>query len=269
MSRRLLDRPEITSHDVVTRAMHRTGSDDFDGTEWIPALEVLTRSLDREAGLSLPGRRRVRGELVDLLVARRIVPDAVRGARRPVVLITGPEPAGIAALDVALGAPAGRGERLLRSAFASMSFETEWHVPAYAEWLAELDSGAWCADLARRSGFVDDPAPVEVVGAVQLGEHLDAARRAFPGALVVEIERPLDDAVVATTALSVEQRAAVSREVDAAKVERYWRWRLGLRAERRAAGGVTADLTLTHDDLVADPAATARLVLSAAGLPPA
>jgi hypothetical protein len=85
MSRRLLDRPEIVSHDIVTRAMHEAKSDDFGGMSWSEPLEVLTRSLDREASLTMSGRRAARTFLTELLVhAARL--------RRPTTTVTSAPP---------------------------------------------------------------------------------------------------------------------------------------------------------------------------------
>lgn len=265
MPRRLLDRPEIVSHDIVTRAMHRAGTDDFGGTAWTEPLEVLTRSLDREALLSLPGRRRARLDLVGRLVARTLAPAEPGG--RPVALVTAPDSDCLEAIERALGSRVGRGAALLESSFTSQTFEVRWHLPSYAEWLAEADLAPVYRDAAERSARLADDAPVEVVGAVEFGERRAELETAFPGALFVEVTRDLDEAVATTTTDSAATRRSSSSDVDVGKVERYWRWRLGLRAERLAAGR-PADVTVAYDELLTSPALVASRVFDAAGVSP-
>ena len=259
MSRRLLDRPEIVSHDIVTRAMHEAKSDDFGGMSWSEPLEVLTRSLDREASLTMSGRRAARDRLVARLLDRRPIRDVTSDGTGavPTVVVTGPDPDSVRSGEQALGGSGIDGITLLESTFTSMSFEVDAHIPSYAEWLTEADLHAPYADVARRCTH-------RVLGAMDFAERTAEIDRALPGALLVEIDRPLEDAVEAITHHSVLGRRPDSRTVDPAKVERYWRWRLGLRQERRA-GARPADLTVGYDELVAAPAAFAAAVASAVG----
>lgn len=265
LRRQLHRRPEIVSHDIVTRAMHRSGADEFDGTGWTEALEVLTRSLDREANLHTVGRRRVRDELIDL-VARRAAPVPPEDQRSPGILVTGLDPDDVAVVvDAWAGGPAaGRNRSCLRSTFASLDFETSWHLPTYAEWLAETDPTAALLDLARRSRTADGDADREVVGATQFMEHLPALRRAFPGALLVEVHRDPDAAAAVAALRAIEARRRDSDAVDEVKVERYWRWRTGMLADRRAAQGVGDGpvLDVDHGELT-DPGAIARRIRAA------
>lgn len=276
MARRLIqDRPELVAHDVVTRAMHRTGGDDFDGTAWIEPLEVLTRSLDREAGLSRTARRAARAQLVDRLSQR--APTVARPpidtsppvrASGPTVVVVGLDPMLVGALESALGAEAGRGLRLLDGAFSSQRDEWQWHVPSFSEWLAEADFVPICHDVARRSRATSPATSVDVVAAGQLVEQLPAVRIAWPDAVIVEIHTDPGSAARVVTDLSIERRRSNGIDVDEAKVGRYWRWRLDLSAERRAAW-VPIGPTLDVDgaEVAADAAAVAARVQSIIGAP--
>lgn len=263
MARRLLDRPEIVAHDIVTRAMHRTGSDDFDATSWTEPLEVLTRSLDREARLTIGGRRRARAQLISLLVARRpAIPTKTIAQMECGVAISGPDPEGIAILATALGAASTAVTRPFEMAFTSLAFEVRWHLPSYAEWLTGSDLSDSYLDVARRlAATAGEDRPV--IGGIELIEHQAALRAAFPRFTLVEIERDPEASASALTAATVAARRRASNDVDAVKVERYWRWRLGLRAERRAATGFKPTITVRHSDLLADPRAAARLIIEA------
>lgn len=169
----------LESHDVVTAAMRRTGSADLGDLEFSERLEVLCRSLQSEAGLTLAGRRAARAWCVDAL-ARRIERD--RGTTTTSVATgTGgppggrptPGPPGIfvtglaADLNAAVAAaltdgvgtdrePGAGGERdaaavsdgrptavddewWLRRDIASMDVEHHWHVPAFAEVFDDAD----------------------------------------------------------------------------------------------------------------------------------
>ena len=128
---------------------------------WSEPLEVLTRSLDREARLTADARRRIRDELVTLLSARA-VPEGAAATRT--VFVTGLPGSAADVLAAALGHAE---PDAFLTGFVSLSFDLRWHVPTYAEWLAE-------ADLAPTYQAVRDgtAAPAVLSGAFHL-ERLD------------------------------------------------------------------------------------------------
>lgn len=223
MERSPRDRPELVAHDIVTRALHRSGTGDIPGADWIEPLEVLTRSLDREARLHRAGRRAIRRDLVDLLVGR-----ANRAPEPPRRLVVATSPDDVAALARALGDDPAVAPVALEPAFASMTFELRWHVPGFAEWLD-------AAGTVGSTGFV---------GAAHPLDDRD------PPAPIVRITRPSDEAAAEVAAASVEARRRYSDDVVPEKVERYWSWRLGLAAERAAArpAALEIDRRLLHTD---------------------
>jgi len=267
MLRRWLDeRPEVAAHDVVTRAMHRAGRDDFDGTAWSEPLEVLTRSLDREARLHHAGRRRARDELIALLASRdQPRPPTVAGAgangtaapARPVVIIAGLEGSGASELAELVAGPGGDsalGATLDESEFVSLSFEQRWHLPRYAEWLAATDPDALWARIRRRvDALAATPGPPIVLSGAQHLEHLDAIARAFPDATLVQVHRDTAECVAITVEASIAARRNYSDQVDPLKVARYWAWRIGVLLERNA---------LARSSLATEPAA--RVVIDVA-----
>ncbi|MFN8051632.1 MAG: sulfotransferase [Acidimicrobiales bacterium] len=266
MLQRWLDRrPEIAAHDVVTRAIHRTRSEDFGGLAWSEPLDVLTRSLDREARLTRAGRLRVRRDLVAQLAARAAPagdePPADRGPEHAPVFVVG------------LPATEGLGDALRAGttpnavdpfAFVSLRHEERWHVPGYAEWLSEADLTP-SYESARRSlaGEERPHRPRRVVeGAVHL-EHVDLIARVLPSATVVHVRTDVAASVRATAERSLVLRRRDSDEADADKVHRYWEWRVGVMAEH----GATALASFTgrlvevdHGEVAAAPDAVARQV---------
>lgn len=246
--------------------MHRRRTDDFGGTAWMEPLEILTRSLDREARLTMAGRRRARSDLVAHLVGRTVEPDDGPAVRRPRVIITGSHPEAVATVEAALGSPPGRGTALLESSFVSPTFELRWHVPAFAEWLLDADLDAQFADIAARSSRRTDAAAVEVIGIVGLQGHIGRLAAALAGAIVVVVDTDPDLATAEMTRRCVLARSRDSKAVDGVRVERYWRWRIGLGEERRRAETpLPGSITLEHDAVLDDPATAAATVLAAAG----
>lgn len=252
-------RPEIAAHDVVTRAMRRSGRADFGGEDWSLPLEELCRSLDREARLTPAGRRAARDELVDVLVSRVAPPtDGVaggagaRGTGAPVVVTGLP---GSGADDVARALGRHRPDAV-EAAFVSLDHEIRYHVPAYAEWLDTADLRPAYAAARRRLDEATGRIGHDVIaGAVHLA-HPDLVREELRPALVVVVDRDPDDCVIDVVAASTEARRRTSTEVDPGRVLRYWRWRVESLAEHRRGWGAAGDLVVP----AGDPAAIALRV---------
>lgn len=237
MSRGWRDRPELVAHDVVTRALHRVGG--LEPGPWSEALEALTRSIDGEARLHRAGRRRARAELVDLAVSRsRSHPDTA--VRHDAVWVIGLPGTGA---DELASAVAGRLGTTpvdpLRREFCSISFEVQWHAPSYGEWLATADLTAAYHDAATAGR--DERV---LTGWGHLERLAEVAATATPGTRIAVVDPGVgDDPAGAVAAASARARRRDSADVDDAKVDRYWRWRIGELAERleRALGELPAD----------------------------
>lgn len=254
MTRRLLDRPEIVAHDVVTRALHRVREEALGDMTWAAPLEALTRSLDTEARLTVGGRRRTRRQLVDLLVAR-----ASQRREPPVatdIVVTGLDDEAVEALTHALGGGTNARSRFDAS-FVSRRFEEQWHVPAYAEWRSGERLDSLISSIVGES---------RVVGGVDFAEHLPAVRAAAPEAAVVVVESDLNPLADRVAVRSASARRRDSSDVDDEKVGRYWRWRLGSIAARLTDS--PPDVVVHSGDVLAGPAAVAKVVAIATSLRP-
>lgn len=249
MARRPLDRPEIVAHDVVTRALHRVSGDALGDMVWATPLEVLTRSLDTEARLTVGGRRRTRRQLVDVLAARASHPRVPPVATE--IVVTGLEDEAVEALTRALGGGTDARSRF-EASFVSRRFEEQWHVPSYAEWR----SGEQLDSLIR--SIVGESA---VIGGVDFAEHVPAVRAAAPRAVVVVVESDVDSLTDVLSKRSASARRRDSSEVDDEKVGRYWGWRLGSIAARLADSA--PDVVVQAGDVLAGPASVAKVVAMA------
>lgn len=284
-------RIHLESHEIVTRALRSSGLEDFDGMDFVEPLEILCRSLDREARLHPRGRLATRRRLVALLTMRARVAQALRD--RPTltssplvapIVITGLPHSGVAQLHRLLSASDGlrvlhTGEEsaLLEASFASLDLDVDWHIPAFSEWYDSADLTGAYQRLASTLRAIDRDRPPRrwLLHAWQHLEQLDALLAAFPDATIVTVHRNLDDGVEAWIAEVCERRARCSDDVEPAKVDRYWRWRLESLARRGAAQravaapatGAPRFVDVTDASLRADPAGTATRVLAACAQP--
>lgn len=270
LDRWLNQRPEITAHDIVTRAMHRTGDDQFGADDWSEPLEVLCRSLELEARLHHRGRRAVRTELTDLLVERASEPEAAQHST--VAVATLDEAAASNLVTELCRVPEVRTRRLAPT-LTSMDFERRWHIPGYAEWLAEADLIEPLARLRayEAAGGGSDHSSgsvIEVVTSPMFIERIETLRDAMPTAVIVQIHTDVPTALGEMTARSVEERKRYSDDVDPDRVERYWTWRVELMMDRNAAGRAASTIEvidLDRRDITDSPQACAERVLSALG----
>lgn len=260
------ERPEIVAHDIVTRAMRRTGRDEFGQDDWSEPLEVLTRSIELEARLHHRGRRAVRAELTDLMVNRARESRASTADEVPTIIIATLDEAGASSLEAELGRTTDIHARALAPTLTSIEFERKWHVPGYAEWLAEADlTGPF-----NRLAAGDDGTTNLVTSALFL-ERIETVRDAMPLAVIVQVHHSpaaLERAIRGLIARSVADRGRYSEDVQPDKVDRYWRWRVDLMMERNVASRAVSTITvvdLDQDEIEASPRACSERILSALG----
>ncbi|MEZ5321078.1 MAG: hypothetical protein R2698_03155 [Microthrixaceae bacterium] len=268
MRRRLLEGCELAAHEIVTRAMRRSNSSEFGPMSWTEPLEVLTRSLVREAALTRGGRRVVRDRLVTLLQDRTddapSPEDGDSGGDEPgvdLVVITAPTWLGLQRAASERKGRAGGGQTLILTddttmgpEFCSLCFERWAHVPTYAEWLDEADLGANLRAARRRIAVRATRRGVAevVVASVVLHDRLLEVADAWPSARF-ETTGPADAEVRpehldAEVAEVIAERRRHSARVDPDKVGRYWRWRVGALATRGV--GQRAELMARHPERI-------------------
>lgn len=234
---------EIASHDIVTTTIRTWKTEDYQGMSWSEPLEWLTRDLQHEAGLTDEARPLVRTMLMDLLLARAVggkTGVADRDLDAAVVLprtviIAGTDAPAVSKLAAAFGASALNDP--MRSEFCGLEWELDFHLPHFAEWLAEDALAEQYESAARRSSYGSNNATVGTASAhlwcaFGHAEHLTQIRRALPKAVIVSLGDGSDQA---TIDLAIERRRRWSDAVDADKVARYWNWRLSLARDKRDA----------------------------------
>ena len=274
-------RVHLDSAALVVAAMKRSNLVEMDVAPIAERLEILTRSLDREASLTIQGRRDAHRDLVDLLVERARLLDAILHQPRltttpfdPPIVLAGLPAAGLDLLGDLLAA-----DRGLRTPtppdlgsldLASWEFELRWNVPAYAEWIdrADLTNSYRLARAQLSRSQSSEPAERWVLASPQHVERTAEIASVFPGATVVRLHR---DPVVVVTELArdvAERRGSASAVVNPSTIGRYWSWRFGRMAQRALDAGSPTELTFVdvqHADLVGDPIGTVDRVLSRAG----
>lgn len=237
-------------------------------------LELLTRSLDRQAQLHRAGRLAARRDLEALLVRRALTVGSTPPAATPHPIVVAGLPGSRASLLRALlglhpevAAATDEDERM-GAGLASICFELRWHVPAYAEWFdgTRLDDAY---RLLRDS--LDATDRRWLLGSPQHLERLPELASAFGGVVVVRVLGDESTVIASTTELAMRLRHASSGCVSSETVQRYVAWRVRRLVDRAMTspvpGGVEVVDVGTHD-LLTDPAGTLRQVAEAAGLEP-
>jgi hypothetical protein len=136
-----------------------------------------------------------------------------------------------------------------------MQWETDFHVPSYAEWLAEADLTATYQAARTGGGQI-------ISGSIHL-ERLHEIGVTFPGAALVHVRSVPAVVFVDAAEKSFRARKLHSDEVEYEKVVRYWEWRIGLLVERGEAGIAEHRhhvVTVDHDDVRRDVNSVARRV---------
>ncbi len=239
----------LESHQVVTRAMRVSGLADFGPMDFAEPLEILCRSLERDAHVHPVGRVRARRRLVDALVARArqeqlleersAIVDAP--VATPIVIIGLPHAGGSLLRDRLADEPGSRApptdHDLLAPSLASMEFEVDWHVPAFAEWYDSADLTHAYQRLRTTLQVLDgegpsDPSDRWVIEGWQHVEQLGAIANAFPDAVIVQVHRD-PDAVLAEWVDTVARRRRESSDrVAPEQLAKYWEWRLDVMLAR-------------------------------------
>ncbi len=272
-----LDAPSL-----VVASMKRSPAGELDIGSIAEPLEILTRSLDRQANLHGPGRLGARRQLIASLVRRGLLasrqssePPIGAGDHGPAIVIAGLPGAGSVALRRwltldAIWHPVEDETELFAAALATMDYEVQWHVPAFAEWFD-------AADLSEPYRFVSGvlsrrrPVPLGtrwVLCSPQHLERLDELSVGFPGATVVRLHEDHDRALARATALVVGRRRQASRAVDPEAIRRYCAWRIDralARSQRWADRSDLSVLDVSRDELRADPGSVVERIYAAAG----
>lgn len=262
---------------MVVAALKEAAGADLDIGRVAEPLELLTRSLDRQAALHRVGRTEARRALVGMLVRRAQViasasPSPVLG---PIVIAGLPGSAAsflrsLVALHPEVAAVPDEDDRL-GAGLANICFELRWHVPAYAEWFdgARLDDAY---RLLRDSLATEASAAPPVRWLLGSAQHLDRRSElaaAFPDPVIVYVEGGEDAVTDTTVELALRLRRAASDQVDPEKVHRYVAWRIGRLRDRAASRPGSDGITVVAtEELLGNPAGCVRRVAEAAGLGP-
>jgi len=238
----------LEPHTIVVGALKAGRTTELGDMGYAEPLDVLCRSLDTEARLTAAGRRTAKRQLIDLLATRARTPTSAEIGPAPIV-VCGLPGTSTDALREQLGVAPGLGRPpgpLHEIDLRSMSFEVRWHVPAYAEWLTGNDPTPhlrWDRAVLAHS----NPSGRSVVGSWVDVERLAAIRSTWPDCSIV-IVRPDDWSLTESADIiarsCIDQRRAAGSRTEADVIERYWRWRIGVMAERLDATIDLADLVV-------------------------
>jgi len=253
--------------------MKRTQTDIEIGTVSEP-LELLCRSLDRQADLAALPRRAARRRIVDALVRRA---ELLAGAppppaAEPLVVVGAPGSPRAARLRSALleanpglmrpGPPTDPDS--LEPLIAAPRFELDWHVPAYAEWLLTADLRPTYRDLRRVSSRITGTETRALLGESMHLEQLAALKAVMPGVAVVRVvDDPAHEDRSAIEA-AIAARESSTGHVEASAISRYWTWRM--QEWRSRTSDADADLIVPAKRIDSDIAAAVAEVSAAAGL---
>ena len=159
---------------------------------------------------------------------------------------------------------------LLAVEFASMFFESAWHVPGFAEWYdgADLTDGyRRLRELLCALSFYR-PADRWVLKSPQHLERLSELAAVFPRATIVQTHRDPAVAVTSTASMITYGRRIGTTRVDPVQIGRYWSWRserlVNRSADQRDRLG-TGVVDVAYSDLVADPVGIVADVYAASG----
>ncbi len=270
--------------------MARFARNDIPADSQREPLAVLTASLVNEAGLHARGVSAARDRLVELVGAwphddgdgpaddLHSEQSSASAAATGGSDAEGPPTAGPGALIVAAtpGVPIDplvsslieAGAVLigppdpLEVTLSSWSFELDWHLPTYAEWLHDADlsvayrlAARWMATMPRPSASV----PMLVgTGHMERLHEIDASMTDATVVIVGGDEDHLDRA----TDLIARRRASFADEVDRTKLRRYLDFRLATMAQRAAdpPDGLRV-ARIGASDVVSDPRRVAATVI--------
>lgn len=263
----------LESPALVVAATKRTQTDIEIGTVSEP-LELLCRSLDRQADLPALPRRAARRRIVDALVRRACLLAGAPPppAAEPLVVVGAPGSPRAARLRGALLEATPSLTRLgpptdpdsLEPLIAAPLFELDWHVPAYAEWLLTADLRPTYRDLLRVSSRIAGTETRALLGESMHLEQLSALRAEMPGAMVVRVVDDPDVEDRSAVAAAIAARESATGRADATAISRYWTWRM--KEWRARSSDVEVELTIPAKRIEHDIVGAVADVSAAAGL---
>ena len=160
---------------------------------------------------------------------------------------------------------------LLGVDFASMLFESMWHVPAFAEWYDEADLTEGYRWLRRMLAILQWYRPGDrwLLKSPQHLERLGELRATFPGAVLVQTHRDPVKVVTSTASMITYGRRMGTSEINPSQIGRYWAWRTHRMLERNLRQREQPDappvLDVGFDELMADPMAVVGAIYERAG----
>ena len=154
---------------------------------------------------------------------------------------------------------------ILAHTFRSLRFDTTHHVPGYRRWLDR--NGHDDAYRFHRRFLQHLQGQARTRWVLKSPDHvaaLPSLRLVYPDALLVVVHRDPRRVMASVARLTELLRRPFSREVDRASIGRQVvrDWAAGMRTIMELEGA----LHIRHQDLIADPVGTARLVCEWAGL---
>ena len=161
---------------------------------------------------------------------------------------------------------------LMDLTFMSQSSEATMHVPSYSRWL-EGEDHTWTYEYLQRVLKVlcwQRPGSTWVLKAPQHMEHLDAFRRVFPDATIVQTHRDPRKTVASFCSLVAHARGLLSDCVDPLEIGEHWYRKTrrmvqrSTRTRRDAANHRFIDVS--YYDLTRDPIAELRRICTRAGI---
>jgi hypothetical protein len=160
---------------------------------------------------------------------------------------------------------------LLGVDFASMLFESMWHVPAFAEWYDEADLSDGYRWLRRMLAILHwyRPADRWLLRSPQHLERLVELTTAFPDAVLVQVHRDPVKVVATTAARITSIRGLATSSITPSQIGRYWAWRTHRMLERNLRQRERPDappiLDVHFEHLTADPLAVVGSIYERAG----
>jgi hypothetical protein len=160
---------------------------------------------------------------------------------------------------------------LLGVDFASMLFESMWHVPAFAEWYDEADLSDGYRWLRRMLAILQwyRPADRWLLRSPQHLERLVELTTAFPDAVLVQVHRDPVKVVATTAARITSIRGLATSSITPSQIGRYWAWRTHRMLERNLRQRDRPDappiLDVHFEHLKADPLAVVGSIYERAG----
>jgi hypothetical protein len=160
---------------------------------------------------------------------------------------------------------------LLAVDFASMLFESMWHVPAFAEWYDEADLTDGYRWLRRMLAILEWYRPGDrwLLKSPQHLERLAELTATFPGAVLVQTHRDPVKVVTSTASMITYGRRMGTSAIAPSQIGRYWAWRTHRMLERNLRQRDRPDappiLDVPFEELMADPMAVVGAIYARAG----